>query len=87
MCIAVSMVIIISCVNKILGFYIYKAHCFLRSNELFSLLGESFYIINQGKIANPEVIIAVVNIKSIARLFCFMSHSPLHIKYMHQRGM
>ena len=32
-------------------------------------------MINQGKIANPEVTIAVVNIKSIARLFCFMSHS------------
>ncbi|SMD40732.1 hypothetical protein SAMN06272738_5366 [Bacillus sp. JKS001846] len=59
-----------------------KAYCFLRSNKLFSLLGGSFYIINQGKIANPEVTIAVVNIKSIARLFCFMSHSPLHIKYM-----
>ncbi|COH04016.1 Uncharacterised protein [Streptococcus pneumoniae] len=39
-------------------------------------------MINQGKIANPEVTIAVVNIKSIARLFCFISHSPLHIKYM-----
>ncbi|AGE76238.1 hypothetical protein BG08_5368 [Bacillus thuringiensis serovar kurstaki] len=39
-------------------------------------------MINQGKIANPEVTIAVVNIKSIARLFCFMSHSPLYIKYM-----
>ncbi|MEB8994589.1 hypothetical protein P4I67_26995, partial [Bacillus cereus] len=58
------------------------ADCFLRSNQLFSLLGEYSYMINQGKIANPEVTIAVVNIKSIARLFCFMSHSPLYIKYM-----
>jgi len=38
-----------------------------------------FYIINQGKIANPEVTIAVAHIKKIARFFCFMSHSPLHI--------
>ncbi|EJR01744.1 hypothetical protein II5_04541 [Bacillus cereus MSX-A1] len=36
-------------------------------------------MINQGKIAKPEVTIAVVHIKSTARLFCFMSHSPLHI--------
>ena len=80
MCVAVSMVIIISCVNKILGILYKKADCFLEAIS-FSLLG-SVHIINQGKIANPEVTIAVVNIKSIARLFCFMSHSPLHIKYM-----
>ncbi|HFJ9462849.1 hypothetical protein PDN28_18980 [Bacillus cereus] len=46
-------------------------------------------MINQGKIANPEVTIAVVNIKSIARLFCFIScHILLYISSTcDQRGM